>query len=154
MKSQRWSGNETRVRRSQQLLAAALVVGLGASCGAGADECISLPETCSPTLSTDYNTIYSSVFSTSCGTATGVMTCHGSAGNQGGLSLSEPNAAYSALLSGAPHARVVPGDPACSPLMARLTASDPNVRMPKNSAPLGEGVLCAIQSWIREGASR
>jgi hypothetical protein len=148
-------GSSRNGTQSLQLLAACLGLTLcAAACGSGADECISLPESCSPTLSTDYNTIYASVLSTSCGTATGVMTCHGAAGNQGGLSLAEPNGAYSALLSGAPHARVVPGDPACSPLMARLTSGDPNVRMPKGGAPLGEGVLCAIQSWIREGASR
>jgi hypothetical protein len=83
------------------------------------------------------------------------MTCHGATGNQGNLTLSDPNAAYDALLGvGSPHARVIPGDAACSPLMARLTSSDPNVRMPKDGVPLAAGVVCAVQNWISQGASR
>jgi hypothetical protein len=140
---------------SSRLLVAALAVGLGAfSCGAQTDECISLPDTCELALSTDYNTIYQNVFNRSCGTAAGVMTCHGSTANQGGLSLADPNSAYNALLGIGGKARVIRGDPECSPLMARLTSSDPSVRMPKDGLPLAPGVICAVQNWISEGASR
>jgi hypothetical protein len=136
--------------------AAACVLAIAAvSCGSGSEDCISLPDSCSPAFSTDYNTIYGKVFSTRCGTATGVMTCHGTIGNQGGLTLADADGAFNSLLgAGAAHARVLPGDPACSPLMARLTTADASLRMPKGEAPLAEGVICAIQSWIREGASR
>lgn len=137
------------------LLAACLLGLAAASCGSGTAECISLPDSCTPSISTDYNTIYRTVFAQRCGTSAGVMTCHGATGNQGGLTLADPDAAYNALLGvGAAHARVVQGDPACSPLMARLTSGDVNVRMPKGDAPLGAGVICAIQNWIHEGASR
>jgi hypothetical protein len=138
-----------------QPLAAALVIGFAAaSCGSGSEECSSLPDSCIPALSTDYNTIYRNVFGARCGTGNGVMTCHGSTGNQGGLTLADPDGAYNSLLGAGGHARVIPGDPACSPLMARLTSGDPNVRMPKGEAPLAEGVICAVQSWIHEGAAR
>lgn len=139
-----------------QLTAAVLPLALAAaSCGGSTEECISLPESCVPALSTDYNTIYRDVLMPRCGTGVGVMTCHGTTGNQGGLTLAEPDGAYNSLLGvGTAHARVIPGDPSCSPLMARLTSADANVRMPRGEAPLGEGIICTIQSWIREGASR
>jgi hypothetical protein len=153
MESKGRSGNPLEPRHALQLWAAALTVGLGAvGCGATTDECISLPDTCSPVLSTDYNTLYQDVFSKRCGTANGGMSCHGGLSSQGGLSLADSNAAYNALLGNGSHARVIPGNPECSPLMARLTSSDPNVRMPKGEAALGAGVICAVQIWIREGA--
>jgi hypothetical protein len=135
------------------VFAAILAVGLGSlGCGAETNECISLPDTCEPSLSTAYNTIYQTVFSRSCGTAAGVMGCHGSTGNTSGLSLAEPDSAYNALVGSG--TRVIRGDPECSPLMARLTSSDPNVRMPKGGLPLSPGVICAVQNWISAGAAR
>lgn len=143
------SGSQLKLR------AAILAVGLGAfGCAAETNECITLPDTCAPALSTDFNTLHQNVFNRSCGTAAGEMSCHSSTGNQGGLSLADPNAAYNALLGTGSKARVIRGDPECSPLMARLTSSDPGVRMPKNGLPLAPGVLCAVQFWISAGASR
>lgn len=154
------SGSSRRLVRGAllvlQLTAAAGTTALAAtSCGAATEECIPLPESCVPSLSTDYNTIYRSVLMPRCGTGVGVLTCHGPTGNQGGLTLADPDGAYNSLLGvGSAHARVIPGDPSCSPLMARLTSADASLRMPKGEAPLGEGIICTIQSWIREGASR
>jgi hypothetical protein len=82
------------------------------------------------------------------------MSCHGPTASMGGLALSDPNSAYNALLGIGSHARVIRGNAECSLLMARLTSADPNVRMPKGEAPLSAGVLCAVQNWIDEGASR
>jgi hypothetical protein len=139
-----------------QLLAATLCAGLiAAACGSDTNECIALPDTCNPVLSTDFNTIYQSVLAPRCGTGAGVTTCHGSAAPQAGLSMSDVNTAYNSLLGvGSTQARVVRGDPGCSPLMARLTSADASARMPRGDAPLGAGVICAIQSWINEGAAR
>jgi hypothetical protein len=38
--------------------------------------------------------------------------------------------------------------------MARLPAGVPSVRMPKDGLPRAPGVICAVQNWISEGASR
>ena len=136
-------------------MAAAWSIALAAaSCGSATDECLTLNQSCSPAFSTDYNSIYHNVFMPRCGTGAGNVDCHGVTGNQGGLTLADPNSAYDALLGGGSgHARVIPGDPACSPLMARLTSNDIKVRMPKGEAALADGVICAVQNWIRNGAS-
>jgi hypothetical protein len=140
----------------QPLAAVLLLATIAAvSCGSGADDCISLPSSCTPSLTTDFNNIYSGVISQRCGTTSTEMSCHSAAANQGGLILSDPNSAYDALMgAGASHPRVIPGDPECSPLMARLQSDDPKQRMPKGQDKLPEGVRCAIQMWIRNGASR
>jgi hypothetical protein len=48
----------------------------------------------------------------------------------------------------------VPGDPACSVLMDRLTTRDENRRMPLNTAPLSALDQCAVQQWIEQGAKQ
>jgi hypothetical protein len=127
-----------------------------AGCGdSGATECISLPETCTPSFNTDFDTIYRNVLSQRCGTTSGSLNCHGPAGNQGNLNLGDPESAYSALLgTSGPHARVIARDPECSMLMERLETDDQAKRMPRGEAKLAEGARCAIQRWIAEGAVR
>ncbi|HZX42493.1 MAG TPA: putative Ig domain-containing protein, partial [Myxococcaceae bacterium] len=48
--------------------------------------------------------------------------------------------------------RVVPGDPAGSGLMDKLTGTSCGTRMPEGSNPLSAGALVMIQSWILRGA--
>ncbi len=48
--------------------------------------------------------------------------------------------------------RVVPGDPAGSGLMDRLTGTSCGTRMPEGGNPLSAGELVMIQSWILRGA--
>lgn len=69
--------------------------------------------------------------------------------------LADADTAYGSLLgAGGGAARVVPGDPDCSPLMQRLESTDPAKRMPLGEDNLPEGVRCAIRRWIQEGAAR
>lgn len=138
------------------LLVAAALVEVSSSCGSGSDgECVALPASCSPAISTDYNTIYKSVLGQRCGSSPGTMGCHADGDSPSGLTLSEPDTAYNALLGlGAPQSRVTPGDPSCSLLMERISSNDAAKRMPLGQAPLSDGVRCAIQTWIREGAIR
>jgi hypothetical protein len=75
-------------------------------------------------------------------------------GKQGGLDLSDRAGAYQQLLGSTGRARVVPGDASCSILMERLESTDPNQRMPLREAQLSEGVRCAVQTWIKNGAEQ
>jgi hypothetical protein len=118
---------------------------------AEAEACAILPATCSPSFDTDFATVHKNVFQLRCGTANGVTSCHGSDGNQGGLTLSDPAKAYDALISSG---LVIPGDAQCSPLMVRLETDDAAKRMPRGEAKLPAGIRCAVQRWISEGASR
>ena len=151
---------ELWIKRLQQSAAVLLLCLSAAACGGddGGDvsaECVSLPETCTPSFDSDYDTIYRNVLSQRCGTASGSMNCHGPAGNQGNLNLGDADSAYTGLLgSSGAHARVIAGDPECSLLMQRLETDDQVKRMPRGEAKLAEGARCAIQRWIAEGAVR
>jgi len=132
-----------------------LLLAAHSACGAGSGECVDLPASCSPAISTDYNTIYKSVLGQRCGSSVGTMSCHAEGNSPSGLVLSDPDTAYNHLLGlGAPSARIIPGDAECSPLMERIATGDAAQRMPLGQAPLSDGVRCAIQTWIREGAIR
>src|SRR6266545_994998 len=47
---------------------------------------------------------------------------------------------------------IVPGDPDHSPLIQRITATDPKRRMPFQGEALGEREVKLITRWIAEGA--
>jgi len=49
--------------------------------------------------------------------------------------------------------RVLPRDPACSPLMVRLESPDPNFVMPRGDR-LSEPALCVFVQWIKQGAQK
>lgn len=124
---------------------------------AGAGKCLApLSLDCRPSFEpASYDAIFRNVLRPSCGSSTSGTQCHGADGKQAGLVLADADEAYESLLGdldGRP--RVVPGDPECSMLIERIESSDPRVRMPLNSTPLGEGQRCAIRQWIAEGAER
>ena len=75
------------------------------------------------------------------------VVCHG--GN-GGLWLDS----YETIMhGGAGGPAVLPGDPAGSLLLGRITG-ELQPRMPLNAPPLNDSQTAAIRTWIREGASK
>ena len=83
------------------------------------------------------------------------LECHGPDANQrkAGLRLDRFEAATSPRL--AKPAAILPGDPAASLLIQRITSDDPDKRMPpaENSAPLSEADTATLKAWIAQGAS-
>lgn len=109
-----------------------------------------LPDDCEPAFAPTFAAIYRNQISQKCGGS----VCHGGDGAQAGLVLEGQDAAYDHLLGEADgRARVIPGDPECSVLMQRLESDDPAFQMPQGD-PLSERELCAIRTWIRNGAMR
>jgi hypothetical protein len=138
---------------------ALLLAAAGYSCGGddaapAAAQCLPEPTAaCSPDINTNFESIYGNLLSKRCG-STGTA-CHGREAHMGNLVLADADSAYKALLGeDGTHARVVAGDPDCSPLMQRLESDDPNFRMPWKDAKLGEGSRCAVRMWIESGAAR
>lgn len=76
------------------------------------------------------------------------LRCHGN-NPRGGLNLSDLASIQKGGKSGK---AILPGKPADSLLMRRITASG-NRRMPKNAAPLRADEIATIRRWISEGAS-
>lgn len=102
---------------------------------------------CAPAYDPTYDAIYTNTLQRSC-VSTGV-SCHTSAGKQGGLDFSDPEAAFTALKERMGNARA----PECSVVVQRVTATDPKVRMPPGRA-LTAGEQCAIVQWVAHGAHR
>jgi hypothetical protein len=149
-----WALRALRLVGRALSLAALLSVGCGDD-GEPSLVCVEdLPSACSPTFPADYDTIYTMLFQQRCGTAGSNGGCHSSIDKAGGLDLSDPGRAYQELLGSNGPARVKPGDPSCSVLMARLESDDPEVRMPLGEARLSAGVRCAVQRWIADGAKQ
>jgi hypothetical protein len=82
-------------------------------------------------------------------------TCHTSDAAMGGLVFENADTAYGLLLgTSGGRARVIPGDPACSLLLERLTSTDPNFHMPPGPNSISAGDRCTIVEWIDAGAAR
>ena len=83
------------------------------------------------------------------------FSCHGNdeAKRKAGLRLDLPDVVFAAGESGA--TPVVPGDPARSELYRRLTALDPDDRMPPpdSGKAVSREEIARIEEWIREGAA-
>lgn len=125
----------------------------GAACSDRGSACVTgLPAECSPLYPPTFDQIFSRTLAPTCAQPGGV--CHASAGVQGGLLFITADDSYAMLLgqSGG-SARVVPGNPACSPLVERLESTDPSTVMPPE-APLSEAEKCSIRTWIESGAKR
>ncbi len=99
-----------------------------------------------------YSTIFSKILQPTCASGTG--TCHTSDAAMGGLVMEDADDAYARLLGDIGHPRVLPFDPACSLIVIRLEAHDPNVRMPPGPTPLLASERCDVIQWIAAGASR
>jgi hypothetical protein len=118
---------------------------------------------CGPTPSqpqpATYDVVATRVFS-NCTT----RSCHSEIGRKGNLILT-PDQAYGMLVdqpaansaaAGRGKKRVVPGDPAASFLMQKLTspAPDEGSRMPLSGEPLSSEDLDLLRRWIADGAKR
>jgi hypothetical protein len=99
-----------------------------------------------------YTTIFDKTFHPTC--AAGKGTCHTADAAKGGLVFENADDAYALLLGTKDgRKRVVPGDPACSLVMERLSSSDPSFHMPPGASLL-PAETCAIAQWIAQGAKR
>ncbi len=105
-----------------------------------------LPASCAPLYPPIFENVFDTTLSKTC--ASGGGSCHGPAGNNGGLTFSDADEAYNLLST-----RVSPGDPGCSKLVVRLESAGEPWGMPPG-APLSEGERCAIEQWIAAGAQR
>lgn len=77
-------------------------------------------------------------------------SCHGPDADEGGLRLHEQSAAWAELASG-DHA-IVPGQTAQSTLLARISATDTDERMPPEGKGLTEKEIALLHQWISAGA--
>jgi hypothetical protein len=79
------------------------------------------------------------------------IRCHGPDTAEAGLDLSARTSATGPLASG--HAAIVPGDTAASAVIARITSTDPDLRMPPgDERPLSEAEVALVRRWIAAGA--
>jgi len=100
-----------------------------------------------------YSTLFSKILHPTC--ATGQNTCHTRPASMGGLVFEDEQESYELLLgTTGGRQRVIPGDPACSLLVERLEAHDPDVRMPPGTTPLSDAERCDFVQWIAAGAAR
>jgi len=139
---------------------ALLVCAMSSTRCSGGDDTPPPPPPCVENLNTNcaplhappiYSTIYREIILKQCTTGT---VCHSAAGAMGGLVLDNADDTYDALLGvKGGTKRVLPRDPACSPLMLRLTSRDPNYVMPQGSRLL-DSEICDFVLWIKEGAQK
>ena len=78
------------------------------------------------------------------------VACHGPETRESGLRLDQESGATTALDSGL--VAIVPGKPAESEILKRITSTDPDIRMPPEGARLSPEQVDAIQRWIADGA--
>ena len=102
-----------------------------------------------PSERVDYNDDVRPILSDRC------YSCHGpdQGQRQAGLRLDRESGAFGAAASGA--MPIVPGEPAESRLLQRVTSSDPARRMPPaymGHDPLSEGEIETLRRWIAQGA--
>jgi hypothetical protein len=110
---------------------------------APAQQCVEIDyEGCALLYPPTWEQVWQQTISTSC--SGGGSACH--AGDVG-LTFGDQATAYEGLMH-----EIVPGDPACSPVMVRLESEDPSFRMPPGNTPLAAGARCSIATWIANGA--
>src|SRR6218665_773673 len=79
------------------------------------------------------------------------ISCHGGVKAKGGFSLLFQEEAMGKTESGNP--AIIPGDPDGSEFIRRLTAKDPEERMPYKNEPLSKEEISILNSWIKQGAT-
>ncbi len=92
----------------------------------------------------DYNTQVKPIFNKKC------ITCHGGVKQKAGFSLLFREEALGNTESGRP--AIIPGKPAQSELIKRITNNDPEERMPYKHEALSKGEINILKQWIKEGA--
>jgi hypothetical protein len=78
------------------------------------------------------------------------ISCHGGVKKNAGFSMMNRAELLRPNESGKP--AIVPGKPEESELMRRITAHDPEERMPYEAAPLSSAEISTLRQWIKEGA--
>ena len=76
--------------------------------------------------------------------------CHGDKKDKGGVRFDRRRTVFQGGDSG--HALVLPGRPAESPLLQRVTSADPNEVMPPKGDRLTDAQVGLLRRWIEEGA--
>src|SRR5579871_1812058 len=96
------------------------------------------------TARVDFNRDIRPIFTKNC------TACHGGVKQASNVSFIYREEALGKGKSGRP--TVVPGSPNTSELIARVTATDPAVRMPLHAPPLQPKQIALLRLWIAEGA--
>lgn len=78
------------------------------------------------------------------------VACHGGVRQKNGVSFIFREEALGTGKSG--RRTIVPGNPGASELMARITSTDPDARMPYHGPPLSPQQVGLLRQWIKEGA--
>jgi len=78
------------------------------------------------------------------------IVCHGGVKAKGGFSVLFQEEAMGKTESGKP--AIIPGDPDGSEFIRRLTAKDPEERMPYKHEPLSKEEISILKRWIKQGA--
>jgi mono/diheme cytochrome c family protein len=78
------------------------------------------------------------------------VACHGGVRQKSNVSFIYREEALGKGSSG--RATIVPGNPQASELIARVTATDPEARMPYHAPPLQPQQIALLRQWIKEGA--
>jgi hypothetical protein len=79
------------------------------------------------------------------------VPCHGGVRQKNGVSFIFREEALGVGKSGRP--TIVPGNPGTSELIARLTSTDAETRMPYHAPPLPPQQIALLRRWIKEGAN-
>ena len=111
--------------------AAAVLLGRGASAG--------------PDDAADFDRDIRPIFESRC------LSCHGREKRKGGLLLTDRRSAMALGDSGT--RAVVPGRPEKSELFRKITAADPDDRMPPKGDPLTKDQIALFKKWIEAGAA-
>ncbi|MFM7040822.1 MAG: c-type cytochrome domain-containing protein, partial [Planctomycetaceae bacterium] len=77
--------------------------------------------------------------------------CHLGDARQGGFSMNTREALVAGGDSGT--AGIVARDAAGSELIARVTSTDPDLRMPSDGPPLPDAAVAVLRRWVDEGAA-
>jgi mono/diheme cytochrome c family protein len=92
----------------------------------------------------DYNAEIKPILNKHC------ISCHGGVKKSGGFSLLFREDALSPTQSGV--SAIIPGSPDESEMIRRLTAHDPEERMPYKKAPLSDEDIKKLRRWVSDGA--
>ena len=92
----------------------------------------------------DYNTQIKPILNKHC------ISCHGGVKQNGGFGLLTREHALAITESEKP--AIVPGNAHTSEMIQRLTAEDPEIRMPLDADPLSDEDIGILKQWIDEGA--
>jgi hypothetical protein len=95
--------------------------------------------------SIDYNAAIKPILNKHC------ISCHGGVRKKGGFSLLTREEALMPTESGKP--AIVPGHPAQSEFIRRLTLTDPEERMPYGKDPLTKEEITILTKWVAAGAN-